>query len=606
MNVQLPPDEEEAALLGALPWERRFPGRVAAEIDALKFRGVDPAINSVALANGRLALELDWPLSDGTVAELLAIYPDSYPHIRPSVRLRTLPGGRLPSRHVAPGGNEICLIGRDARQWAPETLLAELLETQLEAALTGSGPEDPQAEPAEVWWNGMGHPSSFCLIDTAWDLEDAKGGELVLRYRTVPLPENARQPFVGKRLPGIQACVEEVRRRDGTVLHRWTGSLPRELAAAREMLVIPWVMVDGGLLPRPTPGEYLTRFLAERPRFLKGYSPRKITAHISALAFAMVSRGEVAHGEQGVLWSIPLHLGPPSAFHDKRGKKNKKITLQGTLKVYRAGRDDLGYRVPALRTLRDKRVVVVGAGAIGSPVVVDLARNGCGRIDVVDHDEVEPGPTVRWALGTSVWGKAKTDGLHSFIAANYPGTEVCGHPHQIGLNPISGPGDDAVLRPLVEAADLVVDCSASHSVTAYLADLARQAAVPLLTAHATPSVEGGEIVLHTCEGGCPTCLLHAKHDGAIGSPPGEGDGEDDIRQPAGCAERTFIGASYDLQELSLQTVRTAVEALGGEVAKGSTVFTLSLADGDGNRIPPSWSRSSLPPHPQCNCRPNGA
>ena len=43
----------------------------------------------------------------------------------------------------------------------------------------------------------------------------------------------------------------------------------------------------------------------------------------------------------------------------------------------------------AQERLRDAHVIVVGAGALGSPVLLYLAAAGVGRIGVVDSDAVE-------------------------------------------------------------------------------------------------------------------------------------------------------------------------------------------------------------------------
>src|SRR3546814_14975267 len=45
--------------------------------------------------------------------------------------------------------------------------------------------EDLQGEPAEYWWNGLNRFGSLCLIDSAWDLRDAREGTLLLRYAQI-------------------------------------------------------------------------------------------------------------------------------------------------------------------------------------------------------------------------------------------------------------------------------------------------------------------------------------------------------------------------------------------------------------------------------------
>ncbi|MCA6115262.1 hypothetical protein J6524_10190 [Bradyrhizobium sp. WSM 1738] len=95
-------------------WDLRFPGRLQIELDAFEAEDVEPRVDSDALQDHRLILNFEWP-HEGDVLSLRAVYPDSYPFLRPQVLLRD-PALFRSRRHVAPDGT-ICLIGRDGRQW---------------------------------------------------------------------------------------------------------------------------------------------------------------------------------------------------------------------------------------------------------------------------------------------------------------------------------------------------------------------------------------------------------------------------------------------------------------------------------------------------------
>ncbi|MER9533874.1 hypothetical protein NKI89_29360 [Mesorhizobium sp. M0309] len=82
-------------------------------------------------------------------------------------------------------------------------------------------------------------------------------------------------------------------------------------------------------------------------------------------------------------------------------------------------------------------------------------------------------------------------------------------------------------------------------------------------------------------------------------PPGQDAGDEALTQPAGCSERTFTGAAYDLQELSLQAVRLAIDTLSGKADEGSVVQTLSFVDDERAPCPPSWRVDPLPIHRDC-------
>lgn len=73
---------------GPIPrWEKRYPGRLKFELDALRAAGITPEIDELALAAGRLSLTFDWPLDKATTLRLQAVFPDAYPHFRPQVFL---------------------------------------------------------------------------------------------------------------------------------------------------------------------------------------------------------------------------------------------------------------------------------------------------------------------------------------------------------------------------------------------------------------------------------------------------------------------------------------------------------------------------------------
>lgn len=595
--VEIPADLEPR-------WERRYRGRFRYELAALQDAGITPEPEPDALIAGRLVLTFDWPLDAQTTLRLKAVYPDAFPHIRPQVFL--LSGlDPLPTRHRSPVEGNLCLLGRDSRQWMPSWTLYKLLTEQLEDAIRGTGDEDPQAEPEEYWWNALGPAGAYCLIDSAWDLGNEQEGTLRLRY----IMDGYRSEQSGgnkTRIPIIRATVIEVRDSNRMMLHRWEGSLSPDIAASTDILTIPWVRLDEAILPGPDIGERIDDLRRAHTRLDRSQVCR-INKGLSIDMFAITQPSELAFGRVGLGWIFIMAFGQPKAFNVGTTRKSRKrlpLTVT-TLPVYRAGLNDIGHRVPSFQLLREKRILIVGVGAVGAPVAIELARNGCGTLHLIDHDIVEPGNTIRWPLGTNTWGHAKVKALNDFLAKGYPNTEVLQHPDFLGQMAVfsyEDPGDDDLLNAIIPEVDLVVDGSASHGVTTLLADRCREATVPLISLFATPTLEGGGVVLHGSEGGCPNCLEYAWHYGEITPPPGRGN-EEGLTQPPGCAERTFVGAGYDLQELSLQTVRLVVETLSRQTPGESLIQTLSFIDDEGQRCPPRWRVEALPKHPECQCRP---
>ena len=101
--------------------------------------------------------------------------------------------------------------------------------------------------------------------------------------------------------------------------------------------------------------------------------------------------------------------------------------------------------------LKRSRVLVVGAGGLGSPAALYLAAAGVGTLGLVDSDSVEPSNLHRQLLhGTADVGRAKTASGADAIARLNP--DVLVQAHQMRLAP-----DTA--RALIAGHDVVVDGS---------------------------------------------------------------------------------------------------------------------------------------------------
>lgn len=482
----------------------------------------------------------------------------------------------------------LCLLGRDTRQWRQQWTLATLLEKQLADALNDTGQEDEQGEPAEFWWNQYGLRGSYCLVDSSWTLDGATCGTLKVRYR---LKKNGN-------IPEIWAVVTEVRDGYGAILHTWAGAIPPEIAAGSDEINIPWIYVDETILPNGG-GEQIDNLMA---RFAAKPRHVEFTHTLIGRWFSVVYKMELGFQREGLGWLFPFYFGPKKSFRPAKPGAQVQPPQITVLPTYRAGESDLGARVPAVGILRAKKIAVIGLGAVGAPLAVELARNGCSLLHLVDHDVVEPGNSIRWSLGTSAWGRSKTDSLPAFIRREYPWAEVKEHRHAVGNLDDEDPakGDDNLFDAILPETDLVVDATASYGVSTILSDYCRARGIPLISLYASPPVEGGVVARFAPGGGCPTCLEFAYHAGAIQRAPGFTE-DRGLQQPPGCAERTFTGASFDLQELSLQAARLIIETLENpEAAQESVVQTLSLT-ADGHPTPPAWRIDLLPKMDGCSC-----
>jgi molybdopterin-synthase adenylyltransferase len=127
----------------------------------------------------------------------------------------------------------------------------------------------------------------------------------------------------------------------------------------------------------------------------------------------------------------------------------------------------------AQRTLGEASVLVVGAGALGSPVATYLAGAGVGRLGVVDDGDVELSNLHRQHLHfTPDVGVAKA---HSAVAKlGFLNPDIVIEPYQAAFN-----------AAMVSGQDLVVDCTDSFE--------ARYAINAACCAAGVPLVEGGVV-----------------------------------------------------------------------------------------------------------------
>ncbi|HXM58938.1 MAG TPA: ThiF family adenylyltransferase [Candidatus Dormibacteraeota bacterium] len=125
------------------------------------------------------------------------------------------------------------------------------------------------------------------------------------------------------------------------------------------------------------------------------------------------------------------------------------------------------------------RLLIVGAGAIGQNLALDLALSGVGEIWIVDFDEFEPHNATRSPLFPSAeesarWGRRKAPAVAHKLRERMtaPGGRV-----RYANAPIQECGE----LPLFEA-DLVLAAVDTQAARAYLAERAKLLGVPLLEA----------------------------------------------------------------------------------------------------------------------------
>ena len=150
------------------------------------------------------------------------------------------------------------------------------------------------------------------------------------------------------------------------------------------------------------------------------------------------------------------------------------------------------------RKLRSARVLIIGAGGLGSPVALYLAAAGVGTLGLADFDRVEASNLQRQIIhGHADVGRPKVDSARERIEGLDPGVTVTVHP-------VNVTGENAL--DLIEQYDVVVDGSDNFA-TRYLVN---DCCVLLNKPNVHGSVfrfEGQASVFYAPHGPCYRCLF---------------------------------------------------------------------------------------------------
>lgn len=124
------------------------------------------------------------------------------------------------------------------------------------------------------------------------------------------------------------------------------------------------------------------------------------------------------------------------------------------------------------------RVLIVGAGGLGSPLLLYLAAAGVGTLGIIDHDRVDLTNLQRQiAHATARIGMLKVESAREAVAAINPEIRVEAHATELA----AANADDIVARY-----DLVADGSDNFATRYLLTDVCHRARKPLVAAALAP------------------------------------------------------------------------------------------------------------------------
>lgn len=217
--------------------------------------------------------------------------------------------------------------------------------------------------------------------------------------------------------------------------------------------------------------------------------------------------------------------------------------------------------------LKAARVLVVGAGGLGSPVILYLAAAGVGTIGIVDNDAVSLSNLQRQiAHRTADIGRLKTDSARDAASALNPHVKI--ETHAVRLTPENA-------RRLIEAYDMVADGSDNFDTRFLIADTCHFAGKTLISAAVTEFA--GQLATFKPEGRpCYRCFIReAPPFGAV--------------RP--CSEAGVLGAAAGVMG-TLQALEILKEITGAGQSLAGRLLIYEALD-------TRFRTVTLPPDPAC-------
>jgi len=224
---------------------------------------------------------------------------------------------------------------------------------------------------------------------------------------------------------------------------------------------------------------------------------------------------------------------------------------------------------PGQARIRKARVLIVGAGGLGSPAALYLAAAGIGTLGLVDDDTVSLSNLQRQILfRTSDIGRPKVEAGGEALKALNPGVQI--HAHQTRLGP------DNVME-LIAGYDVIADGSDNFATRFLLNDACFFAKKPLVSAAVT-EFEGQLATYKGHEPGCPCyrCLFPA--------PPPSGT-------VPNCSETGVLGAAAGVMG-ALQGLEVLKEVAGLGTGLSGKILTYKALTAE-------FRTARLPKDPAC-------
>jgi len=147
--------------------------------------------------------------------------------------------------------------------------------------------------------------------------------------------------------------------------------------------------------------------------------------------------------------------------------------------------------------LKDKRVLIIGAGALGNFVALGMGMSGVGNIDILDFDEVDSTNLNRQILFYDAVGEKKAEALAKRVKEIAPESEVRGLVEKL---------DEKSTYFEKNKPDLILDCVDSFAVRGLINYFSVRNEIPLVSGGTNPN--SGQVTVYVPgKSACLDCRL---------------------------------------------------------------------------------------------------
>ena len=206
----------------------------------------------------------------------------------------------------------------------------------------------------------------------------------------------------------------------------------------------------------------------------------KTLADLGYSDVASVAGGFNKWKDEGRDWSAPRKLTPDQRNRYQRHLLLPEVDVEGQLK------------------LLDARVLLLGAGGLGSPAALYLAAAGVGTLGIVDMDVVDESNLQRQILhNMDRLGERKVDSAKKTLTALNPDVNVVTHDVRLGADNV---------MDVLGGYDVVVDGTDNFPVRYLVNDASLKLGIPVVHGSIF-RFEGQATVFKPHDGPCYRCLL---------------------------------------------------------------------------------------------------